>query len=201
MIEPRAQATLRNPREARRTSVLVTVFILALGLTVSAFATQTFLIRHVDTHLESNVYLLDADLEVGLESGPLEALKSGVPLDLILEFEVLRARKWLWNTTVTTLQARYVLKFNPLSRQYRLENSNAGSVRNLRSISEALAEFGRIRDFPLIDKSLLDEEGKYLVQLRMRLDIEALPAPLRPVAYVSSDWQLASEWYSWPIQR
>ncbi len=193
----------RSPRRLNwwRNAALVATLMFGTAIATDAWTAQNFLIRHVDTHLEDDVYLLDADLEVSLESGPLEALSSGVPLDLILEFEVLRTRKWLWNTTVTTLQARYILKFNPLSRQYRLENPNAGSVRNLRSIAEALAEFGRVRDFPLIDKSLLDEGNKHLVRLRMRLDIEALPAPLRPVAYVSADWQLASDWYSWPIQQ
>ena len=33
------------------------------------------------------------------------------------------------------------------------------------------------------------------------VDIEALPAPLRPVAYLSSPWRLTSEWYEWPLER
>jgi hypothetical protein len=46
---------------------------------------------------------------------------------------------------------------------------------------------------------LLVSDERYEGALRARLDIEALPAPLRVFAYLSDDWRLTSEWYTWPL--
>ena len=45
----------------------------------------------------------------------------------------------------------------------------------------------------------LDEE--YLVRVDVKLDIEALPLPLRPVAYLKPSWDLTSGWSRWPLER
>ena len=42
---------------------------------------------------------------------------------------------------------------------------------------------------------------RYQVKMRTFLDIESLPAPMRPLAYISSDWQLDSDWVSWPLTQ
>ena len=43
--------------------------------------------------------------------------------------------------------------------------------------------------------------GDYSVDLRVGLDIEALPTPLRPVAYTSLSWRLNSGWTTWGVAR
>ena len=50
-----------------------------------------------------------------------------------------------------------------------------------------------------LDKGLLATSERYEGALRAWLDIEALPAPLRLLAYLSDDWPLTSEWYTWPL--
>ena len=42
---------------------------------------------------------------------------------------------------------------------------------------------------------------RYAVRLRGRLDIEALPTPVRLLAYVSSAWDMDSDWYKWRLAR
>ena len=42
-------------------------------------------------------------------------------------------------------------------------------------------------------------EGDYSVEVRASLDIEALPSPLRPVAYTSLAWRLNSGWSTWKL--
>ena len=61
----------------------------------------------------------------------------------------------------------------------------------------AVEALGTIADFPLLDAYLLEGEKHYMLYVRARLDIEALPSPLRPLAYLSSLWRLESEWYRW----
>jgi hypothetical protein len=53
----------------------------------------------------------------------------------------------------------------------------------------------------LFDGASLDSDAAYRGRLRARLDIEALPSPLRPLAYVSPSWHSTGEWYEWPLPR
>jgi hypothetical protein len=46
---------------------------------------------------------------------------------------------------------------------------------------------------PLIEVAKLNKSEAYNVELDAKLDIEALPLPLRPKAYISSDWSLSAE--------
>jgi hypothetical protein len=58
---------------------------------------------------------------------------------------------------------------------------------------------GQITDFPMLDKGLLNPNERYEGALRARLDLDALPTPLRLFAYISDDWRLASEWRTWRL--
>jgi len=46
---------------------------------------------------------------------------------------------------------------------------------------------------PIIELTKLNPSDTYNVELDAKLDIEALPLPLRPKAYLSSDWSLSAE--------
>jgi hypothetical protein len=64
-------------------------------------------------------------------------------------------------------------------------------------MDDALAALGEVRDFMAGSAAGQVPAGKYRGRLRLRLDIEALPAPLRPIAYISPSWRLSSGWYEW----
>ena len=40
-----------------------------------------------------------------------------------------------------------------------------------------------------------------IMAVRSSLDINALPAPLRPMALFSANWRLSSDWTQWQIAR
>lgn len=151
------------------------------------------------TRLEGGVYRLNARIDYRFSDAALEALQNGVPLTVELDMEVRRRRPWLWDETVYALTQRFRLEYHTLSRQYLASNLNSGERRGFPTRSGAVRFMGQIADFPFLDKSLLDPDERYEGALRARLDIEALPAPLRLLAYLSDDWRLASEWYSWPL--
>lgn len=151
------------------------------------------------TRLEGGVYRLNARIEYRFSNAALEALQNGVPLTVDIEMEVRRRRSWLWDETVYALTQRFQLEYHALSRQYLVGNLNSGERRAFPTQTAALGFMGRIQDFPLLDRSLLAETERYEAALRARLDIEALPAPLRLLAYLSDDWRLTSEWRTWPL--
>lgn len=152
-----------------------------------------------DTRLEGQVYLLDARIRYSLSRKALDALHNSVPLTLDLQIKVTREREWLWDPEVASLEQRYQIRYQPLAEQYLVSNLNTGVVHGYRTLNSALSALGDIKGFPLLDYSLLDPGESYRAHLRVRLDIESLPAPLRPLAYLSSGWRLSSKWYSWRL--
>jgi hypothetical protein len=53
----------------------------------------------------------------------------------------------------------------------------------------------------LIGKSELAPEKQYLLAVKVNFDRDALPLPLRPIAYVDPQWYLSSDWTSWPLKK
>lgn len=164
-----------------------------------AAAETEFYVRHGETHLDDNVYRLDARIQYRFSEEVLEALRSGVALTIVLDIDVARKRTYLWDETKASLRQRYQLSHHALSARYVLTNLNTGFSRNFTTYEAAVDALGRVEAFPLIDAALLDPEQAYRVELETYLDIESLPAPLRPVAYFSSAWRLSSDTYQCPL--
>ena len=174
--------------------------LLALALVGSLAWASGFKIVDANTKLVRNVYRLNAEIEYELSESALDALHNGVPLTIELEMEVARERDWLWDETVASLQQFFRLEHHALARQYVVTNLNSGQIDTFPTLTAATDFLGGIMDFPLLDRSLLEADAKYYVSLRASLDIESLPAPLRPVAYLSGDWRLTSDWFQWPLR-
>lgn len=185
-------ATLR-PGFSRRWAAL---FLLLLPLLVWA---SNFAVLEARTRLENGVYLLTAKIDYDLSPAALEALRNGIPLTVSLEMEVWRRREWLWDELIASLQQRFHLEYHALARQYVVINLNNGEQKSFPTRLAATDYLGRIDNFPLLDASLLGPADGCYGRLRATLDIEALPAPLRPLAYLSNEWHLTSEWYAWPF--
>jgi hypothetical protein len=160
-----------------------------------------FTIRSVSTHLQNKVYQLDANIDYRFSKSALEALRNGVPLIVLLDSKVEQERKWWLNKTIADLQQGYLLLYHALTEKYIVNNLNSGAQENYERLSTALEALGNIKDLPILDANLTTGDNHYTVRLRTRLDLESLPAPMRPLAYISSDWRLESDWYEWPLQQ
>ena len=180
-----------------RPARLFAVLLLLPGLLLA----KGFTIRSVETRLQDDVYLLDTRLELAFSEEAEKALKAGIPIIVLLDIEVDELRSWWWNKTVAELQQGYLLLYHALTEKYIVNNLNSGAQHDYTSLGASLNAMSHINGLPLIDAALLDKDELYQLRLKVRLDIESLPAPMRPLAYISSDWQLASDWYTWPLQR
>lgn len=174
--------------------------LITTGIFTSKSHAEGFKILSAETKLKENVFLLEANMDLTFSSDALEALRSGVPLIVFINIEVEKDRNWWWDKTIAELEQGYLLLYHALSEKYIIHNLNSGSQQNFSSLSTALFSLSNFQDLPLIDKNLLEEGVNYYVRLRTYLDIESLPAPMRPIAYISSQWQLESDWFSWPLK-
>lgn len=174
---------------------------LLLGLAAGAPAHAAgFSVADASTRLSEGVYLLDADIDYRFSEQAIQALQNGVPLTLRVDIQVERSRWWWVDATVANLEQRYRIKYHAFSDKYLVHNFNSGAFYAYRTLGGAVGALGRIRDLPLLDQKLVEEDEAYQVAIRVYLDIEALPSPLRPIAYITPAWHLTSEWTTWSLQ-
>jgi len=177
------------------------IFFLICLLASGLLEASNFRVEDVHTRFVEKVLHLDADITIQFDSEELDALRNGVALTMIVDMEVARERVYLWDHTIAELNSRQQLSMHALSGQFVLKNLNSKTSRAYRTLDGALEALGNLRDFPVLDTHLLQGTGPYYLRLRARLDIEALPSPLRPIAYLRALWGKTSEWKICQIEK
>lgn len=158
-----------------------------------------FEIRAARTELRDGVYYLTAAIGYRLSTEARAALHAGVPLGIRLDVEIFRPRRWWFDNEDGALRQTYQLAYHALSERYIVVNVNSSEQASFASLPAALDYLGRVDRLPLIDAAVLDERD-YDARLRVVLDEEQFPGPLRLLAFWRRDWSIASEWYRWPLQ-
>lgn len=165
-----------------------------------AVADHDFEVRRVETQLGADGrYRLDAHIDYDLSPDALEALEHGVPLTVLIHLQVRRVGAWIWEDSLLDTQLRLTIRYKPLSERYEVLRLAERRGRSFVSREAALRALGQIEDLDLFPAERLDPARDYEVQLKTELDIEALPLPLRPMAYLKPSWKLSSGWTTWPL--
>lgn len=152
--------------------------------------------RSAELRLEEDHYVLDAEFDLAFNPTLEEAILRGVPLYIVVEFEMLRPR-WYWiDDVVVTNTLTYRLSYNALTRQYRLSTGGA-FFQNLASLGEAERLISRVRGRKVIDRAAVFKGQQYEAAVRLRLDTTQLPKPFQISALTSRDWSLQSDWIRW----
>jgi hypothetical protein len=159
-----------------------------------------FEVRSAVAELRDGVYYLNADIGYRLSTDAIGALHSGVPLGIRLDVEIIDPRRWWFDNEGASLQQAYQIDYHALSERYLVRNLNSGDQESFGSLPAALEHLGRIERLPLIDTAVLEDGRGYYVRLRVSLDQEQFPGPLRLLAFWRRDWSIASEWYRWPLR-
>jgi len=182
-----------------KTSLRYTVLVLLLAW-MTAVSAAGIDIGKAETKLVDGVYQLNADIYYTLSDEVLEALESGVLITMRVSVKIERVREYFWNETIDEQLHHYQLQYHALSGQYLVAHFDSTEQQSYLSLTSALRAVGSIRNLTLVDKNAVKEGEIYLVKLNSELDTNALPAPLRPMAWLSSEWQLRSEWVTCPLR-
>ena len=202
-----AQGRLSVVRSARTPYLrlrwlLVVLLMLTGGWPAYSAADDSGEILVEDAHAwsDAGLQMLDARFSTRLSSGALEALENGVPLVFEFQVQLVKTHKWFWDSVEVDLTQRRQLEYHALSRSYLVKNLNAGTQGNYRRLEDALLAAGTLQNLVMTDAPLQAGQ-RYIVRIRGSLDIESLPTPVRLLAYVSSAWDMQSEWYAWQLVR
>ncbi len=160
---------------------------------------ESIVIQQVETRQQDNRYLLDATIHFEFNKTVLEALEHGVPLTIELQLQVARIGAWFWEPDVVSLQRYRVLRFHALTQLYEIQDLEHNHSQSFATRDIAIAALGEIHSLPVADRRQLAAGVRYEIKIRASLDIESLPLTLRPLAYLTPDWNLSSRWRRYPL--
>lgn len=149
--------------------------------------------------VRNDIVLVDADVAFAFSDDALAALNSGIPLIIELELNVDRPRRYLWDPELIAVRREYTIEHHPLSKQFVITDSVTGDRRGFATLDQALAHLGQVRDLAVTEVAGLGDAAALEFALRLRLRLDALPAPMIPLAYLSPSWRMSSGWYRWQV--
>jgi hypothetical protein len=173
-------------------AALLAVALLPAG---AAHAEGGIQITSVTLEATEEGYQFDANFEITLNHKLENALEKGIVLYFVTELNLVNSR-WYWlDERIAQSRVREGLSYYALTRQYRLSRGTLSQ--NFGTLSEALQALSRVRNRPIIASSELRQDEEYTVELRMRLDISALPKPFQVETLGSREWDLSSGILRW----
>ncbi len=165
---------------------------------VHAQGAQT--VAHMDIERNPEGLYLNVSTEFSLPSLVEDALEKGIPMTFVADAEVVRAR-WYWADQTVSAVHRYMrLVYQPLTQRWRLNVSSSPFDTSGLGVSvgqtydrlpEVLAAMQRIAFWKIADSTDLDEKPPYRVHFRFQLDMSQLPRPLQIGALGRSGWNLS----------
>lgn len=180
--------------------VLSWCLLWALGGIGGSQAAEVFKVTEAKVRRDGERVLLNARIDFRLGDMALEALDNGVPLTIEVHIQLRRAGAWIWEKNLVDQRLRYVIRYRPLSQQYMVTRLPGSGGRVYATRDAAIAALGELDRLDLIEASRLAPGESYLVHIAAFLDLEELPLPLRPLAYLLPAWKHSSGWTSWPVE-
>ena len=181
-----------------KTTFLQGLFLLSFFY-VGQLHADGIIINQADSYLKGDTYYLNAEINYEFSDKALEALAHGVALFINIEIKTKQERKLLWNKTISHSIIAYRIEYQPLSQRYLLIESSSQERQYFHQLNSALTSLGQIKNKPILKLSTVDEKNTYHAMLKAKLDIQSLPASLRPIAFISSKWRLSSSWFKWIV--
>jgi hypothetical protein len=163
----------------------------------AAAAAQAIQVQNLSLEMAETRYSLDADFRLELTPPVSEALKNGVSLSFLVEFELTRPRWYWFDEKVAAEKLELRLAYLPLAQQFRL--SSGTLHQNFATLADALGTLGTVHGWPVLERDRVDNGRKYVVAVRMRLDTAQLPTLFQMSAVTSREWTLASDWKRVPF--
>ena len=114
--------------------------------------------------------------------------------------QVREADAWIWESDLAERRMRSLLRYHPLSSLYEVRDLQTDIKTSFATRAAALRELGQVRSLPVIPLDELESGGSYTLRMEAYLDVDVLPLPLRPQAYISRDWSLKSDVWEWRLQ-
>lgn len=138
-------------------------------------------------------------------SSVIDALRRGIPMNFIMQAQVLKPRWYWWDKSVHTTTRSSRVAYQPLTRQWRISASTVSSDevvgltalhQHVDTLDTALALISRVKHWRIASASMLGdaqgakEASDIQVRFTFKLDLSALPRPFQIGVTDNPDWSL-----------
>lgn len=175
-----------------------TIVFLLLNTASTAFATSNININYAELQPLDDYYALSASIDIEFDDAIKEAVNKGVPLNFIIEFQVVKPWKYWFDDEIVTVSKNVTLSYHALSRQYLV--SHGKHQKSFETLDEAKDVLMQINNWKVVEKSLIEKNKAYNAALLVRLDQSKLPKAIQVDAIGSEKWNLTSQKYEWALK-
>jgi hypothetical protein len=186
-------------RCCKKISTQIVLALLLGSVTSLVFANSAIHIKTAELHAQDDFYSLTADVTMSLDKDIEEAVNKGVPLNFIVEFQIVVPRQYWFDGEVVTTSQNITLSYHALTRQYLVNRGK--HQQSFESLGEAIKDLVSLSEWKVADKSLLEKGGVYRAALLIRLDQNKLPKAIQVDAISSEKWNLTSEKFEWDLKE
>ena len=172
--------------------VILIGFCCFVGMHGMAVAGSAFHVEHLQVTPQGNAVEINARVQMGKEALLQEVLDQGQTLIWVVAAEWREPEPFSFIPGVGVhahREQRWRIHYYPLTNQYAIESQH-GMLTLYSHWSEVVAALAQVHDFIL---PLVHGAARGQVALRVYIDIQALPLPLRLRALLGH-WKLESPW-------
>ena len=172
-------------------------FWMILFLSSSTIASDnSLIIKTAEINSQFEAYFLNADFDLSFNDDLDEAIRKGIPINFVIEFELKKPRKYWFDEEVAKKTKEILLSYHALSKQFILAESENRLIA-FDNLTQAKNELKKIKNWRIFDKSQIDDTEKYSAYLLVKLDQTKLPKQLQADITSNQEWQLASKQFQW----
>ncbi|WP_322629971.1 DUF4390 domain-containing protein [Halothiobacillus sp.] len=176
------------------------LLVLQGGFVSKVFASSAQ-VKDAHAEVREGVLYLDVDFKLVLDKEMIDAMQNAIPLNLTVQAVIEQPRDWWVGKTIAEDDRRYQLEYHALSKTWLITDVLEHEARSFSSLRGALRSLQRIRAWPIAASQKLQHTGHLVGRVRMTLDINKLPLPLRFPALFDSRWALNSDWFLWSVPK
>lgn len=172
--------------------------IFALAICMGSLAhSQGIVVKQAELEKIDAGWLLNANFSIALPAGLENALKKGVTLHFVTEFQLTHGRWYWFDEKAVKVERQIRLSHQTLINQYRITVGDF--TFSAASLAEALRVTGTVGGWSVIEAAAISPTKQYEAAVRLTLDLGKLPKPFQVDALNSKDWSLSGEWLRFPF--
>ena len=181
--------------------ILAITSLVLLALVSFSASAGDIIVEDAESNIVNDILVLDINAQFIFAEDAIDAVENGIAVTFDLYIRLQRPRKFTWDPEIYSTQRRFTLERHALSDQYIVTETITGERSYFSSLEQAADQLGRIAGLPVTEASSIADHERVKARIKIKLDIEALPAPMIPLAYLSPDWHMSSGWFEWQIKN
>lgn len=178
-----------------RSALLLALMIALAGAGSLARADDTIRVEDIrfERSLADDAWMLSARFHVPIDDRIEQALRDGVSLYYVVEFDITRPRWWWWDESTVEARQVHTLSYHLLTQQFRATIGDR-EQQQFATLAEAAQAIAQVSGWSVVPADALEPGTHYEARLRLRFDRERLPRSYQLGALTNNDWDIGSEW-------